>query len=524
MTLPIQVLTESLGGSPLSIAGRARELPEWYPALPHDAAAWAEYVQLVRRSVAADWLPGLAPAIQARGAAGARLQRAYEQGGAVITTGQQPGLFGGPLMTFVKALTARAMADELEEVIGRPVAPVFWAATDDADFDEASVVGIAKTGGAEELRHERTAANGLRMADVPLGADVLALGERLRQACGSAPNPDALDTVLRAYQPGATVGGAYVRALRELMEPLGIAVLDASHPAVASRGGELLLTAASRADAVAQALAARGRAITERGFHPQVEEVAGLSLVFTRENGIKRRLSVSEAARATDASVLSSTVLLRPILERCILPTATYVGGPGEFAYFAQVSAVAEALGVPVPRVAPRWSTTILEPRIERLLAELGITRADLGSQRAESRIAHRLMPPEVGAALEELRRRVDDGARKLAAAADGLVSPRAMAGMEAALAHRLKRGERRILAAVKRRERETMERLGTVRGSLAPFGGRQERALSYVPFLARYGEPLVTEMLAAARAHAREQFGTADAPALKPARVPQPG
>jgi uncharacterized protein YllA (UPF0747 family) len=524
MTLPIQVFTESLGGSPLSIAARAGELPEWYPPLPRDADAWSGYADAVRRSVAATWLSALAPALDAHGAAAERLQRAHEQGGVVITTGQQPGLFGGPLMTFVKALTARAAADELELLIGRPVAPVFWAATDDADFDEASVVAIATRGGAEELKHERGGAAGLRMTDVPLQSDVLGLGERLLNACGSAPNREAVEAVLRAYQPGATVGGAYVSFLRRIMEPLGIAVLDASHAAVAASASDLLRRAAARADDVAQALAARTREITERGFHPQVEEVAGLSLVFTREQGIKRRLSIAEAARVTDTESLSSTVLLRPVLERCILPTATYVGGPGEFAYFAQVSAVAESLGAPVPRVMPRWSTTLLEARIERLLAELGISRDDVGSQRAESRIARRLVPPDVSAALAELRAQVDAGTHKLASATDGLVSPRVLAGIEAGIAHRLDRGERRILAAVKRREREIMERLGTVRGSLAPFGGRQERSLSYVPFLARYGAPLVEAMSEAARAHARARLGVGAAHGARAAAIPQPG
>lgn len=529
MTLSLQVLTEPLGGSPLSIAARARELPEWYPPLPRGAREWDEYAAGVRESVAADWYEALAPAIDltASGAAAARLARVRDENGVVITTGQQPGLFGGPLMTLVKALTARALADELEALIKRPVAPVFWAATDDADFDEASVVGIAIHGGAQELRHARTAPAGLRMSDVQLGPDVQALAERLRGACGSVPHPEFLESALRAYKPGATVGGAYVRMLRDVMEPLGIAVLDASHPAVARQAGEVLGAAAARAGKVERALAERSRRIAERGYDPQVEEVTGLSLVFTREDGVKRRLGVAEAeaTRGADENLLSATVLLRPIVERCILPTATYVGGPGEVAYFAQVSAVAEALGVPVPRVVPRWSTTIVEPRIQELLESLNVTRGDLASHAAESKIAHALVPPEVAAALVQLRDGIRRGVESLGAAAGDLVDRRVLTGLDASLMHKLERGERRILAAVKRRERAALERLGTVRGALAPFGGRQERTLSYVPFLSRWGLPLVDAMHEAARAHVRGLLGETPVPELKArAAVPQPG
>jgi len=524
MTDSIEVITEPLGGSPLSVAARAGALEEFYPALPGNATAWHRYAMEVAGSTQRDWREALDPAFAATDAALARLDRVRDGKGVVITTGQQPGLFGGPLMTLVKALTARAMADELEAATGVPVAPVFWAATDDADFEEAAVVALAVHGGAEALRHEPTGPLGIRMADMPLGADVLPLGERLRQACASAPHPAALDAALTAYRPGHTVGAAYLALLRAILEPMGIAVLDASHPAVTARATAIMSRAAARAASVATALSERTGAIIKRGYSPQVEEVAGLSLVFTREGGIKRRLSVAEAASAAASGELSSTVLLRPVVERCILPTATYIGGPGEFAYFAQVSAVADALDAPSPRVMPRWSATIVEPRISRLMHELHITRADVASRQAEARIAERHLPPAVSSAVQELKSALARGAESLGAAAEGLVDRRVIVGLEAALSHRLARGERRLLAAVKRRERADMERLGTVRGSLLPFGRRQERTLSYVPFLARYGDELVTRMIDAARAHARGFVEGGVAADKDRPPVPQPG
>src|SRR5207237_3155111 len=118
-------------------------------------------------------------------AAQSRLNRVSAGNGVLITTGQQPGLFGGPLLTLIKALSARALADELERTTGVPVAPVFWAATDDADFEEAARVAVVRHGSLDILRHDSTALAGTPMAGVALGNDVPGLVDRLVSACGS---------------------------------------------------------------------------------------------------------------------------------------------------------------------------------------------------------------------------------------------------------------------------------------------------------------------------------------------------
>jgi uncharacterized protein YllA (UPF0747 family) len=239
------VRTESLGGSKLSRAARDGQLREWYVPVPSDRAAWAEYGARVRDTVNADWLDKLRDAIAPAGRAASRLERSAGGRGLVVTTGQQPGLFGGPLMSLVKAISARALADTLQDLLGIPVAPVFWAATDDADFDEAAVVSVALDGGARELALEPTAPAGTPMSRVPIGEDVVALSEYLREASGSAPHASFLDAAIAAYHPGTTVGDAYLALLRQLLEPLEIAVLDASHPEVIRRASPLLRKAAA---------------------------------------------------------------------------------------------------------------------------------------------------------------------------------------------------------------------------------------------------------------------------------------
>jgi len=199
-------------------------------------------------------------------------------------------------------------------------------------------------------------------------------------------------------------------------------------------------------------------------------------------------------------------VLLRPVMERSILPTVAYVAGPGEYAYFAQVSAVASALGVPQPLAVPRWSGTVIEPHVRRALDRVRLDADDLRDAHApEAVLARRALPSSVHAALAAVRDTVAraEAALREDAAARALVPDAAVEGATRAIAHRLERLERRYLAALKRRDDDDTRALAVARAALHPAGTRQERALNALPLVARHGPPLLEAMLAAARVHA---------------------
>ena len=526
----VRVRTEPLGGGPLARLAAADRVPQWYARRPADPREWSARCRAVREGTGHHWLeplrPGFGPTL-ARSAAGERLARAATSpAGVVVTTGQQPGLFGGPVYTWSKAVAALALADALEASCGVPVAPVFWAATDDADFEEANATAVALPGGARLLRLARTAPDGTPMSRTPLGADVHAALAGLAEAAGSAASGAVLDVARDAYSAGATVGGAFVALLRAILEPLGVAVLDASHTSVREAGDALLRRALGGATDVDRAVAERAREIAAAGHEPQVPPVAGLSLVFVDgASGEKRRVRLDEAgvvAACAATGTLGPNVLLRPVVERAILPAVAYVGGPGEIAYFAQVGAVASALGAPEPLIVPRWSCTVVEPQIARLLARLGLDVEDLAQPHAaERRLARAAVPVEMSTALADLRAAVGARSAAVRAARDAVgpatLPPSAADGLERALLARLARFERRVTAAQKRASAELMRDVATARGALFPFGVRQERKLNLLPTIARHGQDVLAEMRAAAAAHAASLVGAPSAPAAAP-------
>ncbi len=504
----VRIITESLGGSPLSQSLQRGDAPAaWILPSPASAAAWRE--RAAQRAREREWEECwsiLEPAFAATGGAAERLARVRQSGGVVVTTGQQPGLFGGPIYTWSKAMGALALADAIERETGVATAAVFWAATDDADFAEASYTVLARSGGAEKLQSDNAPSAGTPMSLAPVG-DLAEQLQRLRDAGGSVSDPRPLTTAQAWYgNPGRSVGDSYVGLLRELLAPLGVAVLDASHDAVRSAGDLTLRNALRRAAEVGKSLAERSKELRAAGFEPQVEDMKGLSLVFAREGSIKRRLTVLEAAKVADepAAWLSPNVLLRPIVEQAILPTVAYVAGPGELSYFAQTSAVADAMGVNRPLAVPRWSCTLIEPPVQRLLDAFDITPDVLPRPDAfEGVVARSAMSGQSADALHRLRTEIDAMPGALAPETDPLGLDRAVQGAMQSLLHRVDRLERRIVAGIKRRERDLLRDVGTLRGALYPLGTRQERALNFIPMLSRHGVELLSEMRDEAGAHA---------------------
>ena len=508
----VRIITEPLGGSTLVAAALAGSTPEgWFTRAAGTVAEWRVRLDAVRREPETSrWVESLAPALQASGAARERIERVAGGKGVVVTTGQQPGLFGGPLYGLSKAISALALADELEKATGIPVAPVFWAATDDADVAEASSTVIAAPGGTRVLSVQTSAEPGTPLAAIPLGDITESLAD-LVTAAGSGSHPEFLAAVQAAYRADATMGDAYVALMRRLLEPRGIAVLDASHPAVRNAADDILRRALREAESGEAALKQRNADIEGAGYSPQVALVRGLSTVFAID-GVKRRLPVKEAVKAAGSAPrgsLSPNVLLRPIVERAILPTAAYVAGPGEMAYFAQLSALADVLGAKQPLAVPRWSGTIVESHIERLLARYKLDVGDLRDPHAaETTFAFEALPAAVAKGIATLRKDVGKRLTALrdadAASEQPLLPSRVVEGAERIFAHRLDRLERRFVAAQKRASAAALQDIATARASLFPNGKRQERALNPIPILARHGDAVIDAMLDGARVHAR--------------------
>ncbi len=516
------------GSTPLflDLLYRHDRVSELYPHPPELSAAHAA-AQAIEHS--AEHRQALVEALRPRNRAGgprtqANLNKLAEPGTVVVAAGQQVGLFGGPVFSLYKALTAAKHAATLTEQ-GLPAVPIFWLATEDHDLAEIDHTRLL---GGDNQTHEIRAGSEA-VADQPAGLAVVAeprLDELRLALSGLDYAEETLALVEQAYAGRPTFGDAFAALFARLLEPFGVILLDPLEPAIRRLAAPLIRRAIEQNAEFPPALMERGEALRAAGYHEQVQVSDASSLLFLLEDGrrgvpqrtvLKRTADGFRAAgdsySTTDLlerldrepGAFSPNALLRPVLQDYLLPTAAFVAGPSELAYLAQSDVLYERLLGRTPVFLPRASFTLFDARGVKLLKRYGLSPADTFVPAEELRhvLGGRLTPPEVARGVERSRGRVEGALDSLA---------EVLREFDPTLVAALGRSRKKMLYQVSklesRIEREALRRDERAAGDAErlaawayPHNHLQERYYGILPFLARFG-PGLTETLYKAVRH----------------------
>lgn len=453
---------------------------------------------------------------------------ALRTGAAAVVTGQQVGLFLGPLYTLYKAMTAVSAAKRLEAETGTKVVPVFWVQSEDHDLAEVAEVvcpSASKSGeGPVTLRLAADGSDRISLVHQRLPPELESCFEQLSEALAGLPFAGAhLSRLRRHYRVGGGYAEAFIHLLAELTAELGLVFINPRHPSIAPFAAPVHRRAILDRSKISDALEARGRALDASGFSAPVHVRPGAPLSFFHPDGAagpRFRLSADgemltlvgrDAARFTESELLaqldrdpmafSTSALLRPILEAQLLPTAMYVGGPGEVAYFAQVQPLYDAFDSKAPIVLPRARLLVVEPEVQRSLARVGVSAAEvsMGTEALLARLA-----PATGAprASEKLRAEVLGETMRNLEARREILSPlgpgldRALDRTQKSIEVALGRFIRKVERAELHRNDEDVERVRRLQDALFPDGQPQERVFGFSRYAARYGEGAFLEAI----------------------------
>ena len=444
-------------------------------------------------------------------------------GARAIVTGQQVGLFGGPLLTLLKAATAVARAAQATDQTGVRHVPVFWLATEDHDLAEVDQVAFLGRQSLETLTAGLKTSVPVEVGGVPLGLDVQAVLERAAELLDHAPVCNLLRACYVAhdgYQP--TLGGAFARYMTALFAGHGLIVVDAAGRDFHSLGAPALRFAIEHAGELENALLIRTRDLERAGYHSQVLIVPGHSLLFLIDETTGARAALRRAADGTwkaagrtytTASLLeileeaperlSPNALLRPVFQDLVLPTAAYIGGPAEIAYFAQSEVAYSAILGRVTPVIARFSATLVEPSIGAVLDrhELRVPGVLTTAEDLAQRLGARAMPIAGKRKLAAVGNAMD---RELTALTDYLASVDESLGRSAAVSgskmrYQMNRLRRMAATFELQKEASLRKHADALVLNLFPNGHPQERVLAGAWFLARYGEGLIDRLVAEA-------------------------
>lgn len=452
---------------------------------------------------------------------------ALRRGAGTVLTGQQVGLFGGPLFTPYKAATALARARQAT-MAGRSHVAIFWLATEDHDFAEIDHVVFPAGKDLHTLHYPGPGetAPARSVGRIPLDESILPLVDQAGELLGASA---AMEALAKAYRPGRTLAEAFGDFYRTVFAARGLLVVDASGRDFHRMGAPVLRAALELADDLHEALLERNQALEAAGYHAQVVVTEHSSLLFLvdEKSGARmalrrRRASAREpeglwqAGQQTYSTAdlleileaeperISPSALLRPVFQDYLLATSAAVGGPAEIAYFAQSGVLYERILGRQTAALPRLSATIVEPSAAALLQKHDLAVNQIWGTDATDlaqRLAERALPVEG-------KERVDSAAAALDTELDALVawtrsldqglgqSAETAAGKMRYQMDRLRRLAENFQL---QRENSLGRHAQTISNTIFPQGALQERVHGAAYYFARYGLELAETLMAQA-------------------------
>ncbi len=443
--------------------------------------------------------------------------QALEEGAFVVFTGQQAGLFGGPLFTLYKAIAALKLADRLTRELGRKVVGLFWMAADDHDFAE-----IDHTFLPDKSNQLARISYSPKRPPERQPESRMVLEEEIAQAhqaiAECLPPTEFREAVLarlaECYSLGRTFPEAFARWMMLLLGEKGLVVVDPSDPILKQAGKSALRWEIETGSESSNRILKASDELKKAGFHVQVELREGGTNLFYYDG---ERHSVKKAGEGFEVhgrtfskqemldkieqepERFSPNVALRPMYQDTLFPNIAYIGGPAEVAYYAEYGGCYEAANLPMPIVFPRTTVSLIEPKIKAVFEKYHIGPKDLfsGLEPLITRLVEGKQDPFADRELEVLEAKLNEALDQWGRAAEqwdkSLLS--AVSTSKGAIKHQLEGLARKITQAYKRKNEELVAQVRKAALHLLPEGTLQERAFPAVPFLVKYGFRFVDDL-----------------------------
>lgn len=502
-----------------------QQVQEFFTYDPNQAESFQKrYASLIQRSFPrAAVVEALSAYNQELGASEktlANIQRLRDDKTVAVLTGQQAGVLTGPLYTIYKALTVIQLAERMT-ADGMPTVPIFWIASEDHDFYE--IAGVYCLNREHQEIEVRLTGESERK---PIGR--LSLQEEvtvfLNEFDAATPDTEfkpAMMERLREMAAASTdLAQWFARIMTWLLTDTGLIFFDALDPALRRLGKEFFLDVFEKHTLITERLHEADARLQKAGFPSQVQTTAGQVHLFLLENDARYSLEESTADAyllrgqeriyaadeiktwiTTYPETVSTNVVTRPLFQDILFPTLAYIGGPGEIAYYAQYREVYELFDLEMPIIYPRVSITLIERAIAKGLQKYDLTPLDLVFHyetireqflaEADTLNLHERFGRFKGVVIPEYQHLIQD-LQQL----DPKFKELGMQNLQRVL-DEVGYLEEKANQQHRKNSEDLLRSLDKFRMNLAPRGIFQERRLNIFPYMFKYQETLLHDLLA---------------------------
>lgn len=489
------------------------KVSRFYARPPHWAEWWAEEQQRIqypgeRRARVAAVLERENRKFGVGAKTLENIQR-LKAGAAAVVTGQQVGLFGGPMFSLLKAITVSVLAEKTGSV------PIFWLATEDHDLAEVNFVHLPAADHLETFSTNPPHIEGAPVGTIPFSDEISQLLERAAAQFGSS---EILEILKRSYQPGETFGSAFGKLYAQVFAELGLILIDPWDAELHQIASPVFRDSLIKWDEIRHGLKQREQELEQAGYHAQVKVTPSHTLCFYVQDGARtpvrrdpqepdefligeRKIGREELIAETERHPerFSANVLLRPVMQDYLLPTMCYIGGPTEVAYFAQVEVAYRCLLGRVGPIVPRFSATVIESRQAKLLDryQLELLETFRGPEKLREHAAGKALPDSIMKSFDAAASHLDRGMELLHDPLKKL-DPTLMDAAENAaskMRYQLQSLREKAARAEARKNTELQRHADELSTLLYPNKNLQEREVGSAYFLLKYGVGLIEQL-----------------------------
>jgi len=427
-----------------------------------------------------------------------------------VVTGQQLTIYGGPLFTIYKTITAINYAKKWSEQLDRPVIPVFWLADEDHDYKEVITIGLPNNGDFRTVRYDESLPIKFTppVGEIKITEEILSFKKTVSKHLGKTDFFDTLwSDIHKAYGKNKSFKIAFGNWLLHLFGHHGLILCGSQTKPVKRFSSKLLSQFVTKNEQINRVLDDTTYSLISDSYHGQVQ-VQSSNLFYLDDDKNRTKINVEDEKWSTinkqwsqDELIseieefperFSPNVFLRPILQDHLLPTIAYVGGPGEIAYYAQMKSLYELFKMKIPVILPRFSMTLIESSVDRVLDKLPFSISEYNDriEDLEKKYVKRTEEIDIEKLFGIWKNQMED-LTKIKKKEIQEIDPSLAGSVGKAKAlyfSELDKLKGKVYKTVKQQDQIQLDRIAKIKNNLFPNNNLQEREVAFIYFMNKYG------------------------------------